>query len=98
MSLSVVTYSLKTSIQAANMAAELNVPCVDLSTLSGFEQKKIDNYLSEQLEMDHPVVLSFGKTGLSLRIQLVGGAISADFYGPSVSYRRTKGGGPANAC
>ena len=95
MSLSVVTYSLPSlSIQATNLAAEFNVPCVDLSTLSGFKQKKIDNYLSEQLEMDHPIVLSYEKTGLSLRIiKLFSGAISADFYGPRVSYRRTKGGG-----
>ena len=95
MSLSAVAYSSPSlSIQAIDLAAKCNVPCVDLCTLSSLKHKDIDNYLSEQLEMAHPVVLFLEETGLSLRIiQLVKGAISADFYGPSVSYRRTKGGG-----
>tara|TARA_Y200000002_G_scaffold118484_2_gene96986 strand:- start:2204 stop:3016 length:813 start_codon:yes stop_codon:yes gene_type:complete len=95
MLLSAVAYSSPSlSIQAIDLAAQYNVPCVDLCTLSSLKQKDIDNYLSEQLEMAHPVVLFLEETGLSLRIiQLVKGAIFADFYGPSVSYRRTKGGG-----
>ena len=95
MPLSAVAYSLPSlSIQAIDLADQFNVPCVDLSSLCSSKQKDIDNYLSEQLAMDQPVVLLLGKKGLSLRvIQLARGAIFADFYGPSVSYRRTKGGG-----
>ena len=68
MPLSAVAYSLPSlSIQAIDLADQFNVPCVDLSSLCSSKQKDIDNYLSEQLAMDQPVVLLLGKKIINYR-------------------------------
>ena len=95
MSLTAIVYLSPDLIaRATELASALKVACIDACHLSGAKDKVIERHLSSRLGCERPTVLILDGTGL--RLQLFGqvqGAIRADFHGPSVTYRRKRGGG-----
>lgn len=94
----VISLSQSQQAHGSALAARLSLPFVDGTALEGAKARHILSFIQSQLKPDRTepaFVFLLHADGLSLaqvdNDQLL--SIRADFYGPTVSYRRQKGGG-----
>ncbi len=94
----IICLSPARNAQVRALADKFALPFIDGAELEGAKARQVEDFIRTQLDTassEPQYALVMSAAGLALA-QIEGGnflSIRADFYGPTVSYRRQKGGG-----